>query len=386
MRVKRAPFEWAAVAVSVAVLAMMLRKLTSADGLVLADGQPIFGDFIGFWSAGRAALDGHAAQVHDPEVIAAYQRAVDPDIAYVATWNGPPTFLLVMIGFALLPVPAAPIAFLTASAALFFYAARKLLTPPEALIFAATLPAALFQIGSVQTGLLVAGISGLALHWLDQRPRLSGALIGLLAIKPHLALLWPILLALSGRWRAFWAAAVSTTAFVLAAGFAFGFESYARFFDNLAASQSLIDAQLISTPAYASLYANLLGLGAPHVLAIAVHAISAAAAIIVAARAFLSNDRAAQGAALCAATLLISPYLFFYDFTLLAAGAALLGAPRNRLELAALILAWSAALSLPLGYTATLPLCPLAAWVVLFAAFKRRGESAAPRPAQAQHT
>jgi hypothetical protein len=93
---------------------------------------------------------------------------------------------------------------------------------------------------------------------------------------------------------------------------------------------------------------------------------------------------AAQGAALCAATLLMSPYLFFYDFTLLAVGAALLGAPRDRFELVAAVLAWSAGLSIALGYLAPLPLCPLAAWAVLTAAFRRRG-SAAPRSAPAQH-
>jgi hypothetical protein len=90
---------------------------------------------------------------------------------------------------------------------------------------------------------------------------------------------------------------------------------------------------------------------------------------------FLRGARESQGAALCAATLLATPYLFFYDMTLLAVGAALLGAPRDRFELAALVLAWSAGLSLALGYIAPLPLCPLAAWTVLIAAFRRNRTS-----------
>src|SRR5690606_18937305 len=84
------------------------------------------------------------------------------------------------------------------------------------------------------------------------------------------------------------------------------------------------------------------------------------------------------GAALCAATLLISPYLFFYDFTLLAVGAALLGAPRNRFELLALILAWGAGLSLPLNYLAALPLAPVAAWLILLASARRALGAAYP--------
>jgi hypothetical protein len=95
-----------------------------------------------------------------------------------------------------------------------------------------------------------------------------------------------------------------------------------------------------------------------------------------------SRDLSVQGAALCAATLVASPYMFFYDYTLLLVGAALLGAPRNRLEIVALVFAWGAGLSLPFGYIQPVPLCPIAAWLVLLAAFMRAG-SAATHPASA---
>lgn len=383
MPLKRRLFEAAAIAAALTLLAVMAARLAGADGLLLADGQPLFGDFIAFWSAGRAALDGHAAQVHDPALIARYHQMAAPGIALVAPWNSPPTFLLIAEALALLPYPVAASLFLAASGALYIFAARKLLPDTRALLFAITLPAAFYHLGSVQTGLLIAGASGLALVWLDKRPLAAGAFVGLLAIKPHLAILWPLMLALSGRWRAFAAATASTLAFMVIAGFAFGFDSYARFVNNLAATQALVSGQQISTPAYASLYGNLLDLGAPHIVAIAVQAVSALAALALACLLFRRGDGAAPGAALCAATLLVLPYLFFYDFTLLAIGAALLGAPRDRFETATLVLAWSAGLSLALGYFTPLPLCPLAAWLVLIAAF-RRARSADPRPAQAQ--
>jgi hypothetical protein len=75
------------------------------------------------------------------------------------------------------------------------------------------------------------------------------------------------------------------------------------------------------------------------------------------------------------------PYVYFYDFTLLAVGAALLGAPRDRFELTALIGAWGAGLSLPLSYLAPLPYAPFAAALVLVVSARR--ESAAARPAPA---
>lgn len=385
MPLTRRTLEAVALVIAAAVVATMLMLLARADGLKLENGQPLFGDFVAFWSAGRAAVEGDAARVYDPDFIAALNREAVPEARYVAPWRSPPQFLLLIAPFGLLPYAAAAITFLLLSAALYLYAARKLLPDARALIFAATAPAALYHLGTVQTGLLVAGVSGLALHWLDKRPRLAGALIALLSIKPHLAVLWPLLLAFTGRWRAFAAAALASIAFATLAGLAFGFESYARFFENLAPSQAIVRDQSISTPAYASLYANLVGLGVPDALAIALHAASAIAALLVAALIFRRGARETQGAALCAAMLLISPYLYFYDFTLFAVGAALLGAPRTRLETAAVILAWGAGLSLVLGYLAPLPLCALAAWLVLIAAFKRAG-SAALRPAPTLRT
>jgi len=382
----RRSLELCAILIALAILAMLAMRLSTAHGMALADGQPLFGDFIGFWSAGRAALDGHADQVHDRALIFSYHKLVAPDVRYMAWWNSPPTLLLVAAPLALLPYPIAAIVFLVASAAVYFAAARKLLPNGRALIFAATLPAALFQLGTVQTGLLMAGVSGLALYWLDRRPLAAGALVSTLAIKPHLALLWPFLLALSGRWRAFAAATAGTLVFVAIAAAAFGPGSFVRFVENLQASQRVVAEQLITTPAYASLYGNLLDAGIPHGLALVAHIASAIFAVGFAAWIFIVPDRApggthasAQGAALCAAALLISPYLFFYDFTLLAAGAALLGAPRSRFELAALAGAWSAGLTVPLGYYAPIPLCPLAAWLILLAAARRAHATTYPR-------
>jgi len=148
-----------AIAVALAILIIMPTQLAGLSGMVLANGQPVFGDFISFWSAGRAALDGHIEQIHDRQLIFSYHQLAAPGVRYVAWWNSPPTFLLLVTPLALLPYPAAAMVFLIGSGALYFVAARKLLPDTRALIFAATLPAALFHLGTVQTGLLITGIS-----------------------------------------------------------------------------------------------------------------------------------------------------------------------------------------------------------------------------------
>lgn len=382
MFVSRRALEIGAIGVTLALLATFAYLLSQANGMVLANGQPVFGDFIAFWSGGRAALEGHVADVHTRALIEQYHQQAAPGVQFTAPWNSPPTFLLITSALALLPFPIAALTFLALGAALYVAAARAILPDTRALIFALTVPAAIYHLGSVQTGLVIASVSGLALAMLDKRPLAAGALVGLLAIKPHLAVLWPVMLALSGRWRAFAAAAVSALCFVALAGFVFGFDAYARFLESLGATQNLVTSQLITTPAYASLYASLLQLGAPQTIALGVHGAAALIALFIAARIFRRGDRAVAGAALCATTLIILPYSFFYDFTLLAVGAALLGPPRTRLELAAAIAAWSAGLSLPLSYALPLPYCAAAAWLVLLTASVRAG-SAALRPAPA---
>jgi Glycosyltransferase family 87 len=394
-KIPRLWYEAAAIAVALGIVYILIDLLVHSRNLATKSGQPVFGDYIAFWSAGRTVLEGEIAHVHERATQMRHHLEAIPDIKVHAPFNSPPTLLLLTPLMALPPYPVSAMIFLALSFGFYLFAATKILPDKRALIFAVTAPAVVYQFGSVQLALLIAASSGLALLWLDRRPRLAGALVAVLAIKPHLAVLWPLLLALSGRWRAFWAAAIATIAFVLLAGFVFGFEVYARFLASLPNSARVVAEQRVVTPAYASVYANLLQWHAPQALAVAAHALSACAALGVALIVFKRGERGAQGAALCAATLLISPYLFFYDFILLAAGAALLGAPRNRLETLAMIFAWGAGLSLTLGYFLPKshlfefglfsvtwpgirppPICPVAAWLLLIAALRRVGAGA----------
>lgn len=378
----RRVLEIAAVVVCLSMIGVMIVRLTGAHGLLLKGGQPLFGDFIAFWSAGRATLEGHVAQIHDRIFLARIQQSVIVGMHVVAPWNSPPPFLLLLAPLALLPYPVAAVAAILLSGALYLTAARKWLPDTRAMLFAVTLPAAFYHLGTVQTGLLIAGLNGMILWWLDKRPRLAGALIGLLVIKPHLAVLWPLLLAVSGRWRTFVAAAASTVALVAIAGLLFGFDAYPRFFHNLAASQDLVAGVHVPRQTFGSLFGNLLAARLPMPIAIAAHTISATCALGAALLCFRRGDLRTQGAALCAATLLMSPYLFFYDFTLLGLGAALLWPPRDTFDSGAMVLAWLSALSVAFSYFLPLPLCPVSAWLVLIAALRRAG-IAGPRPAPA---
>ncbi|MGE0828267.1 MAG: glycosyltransferase family 87 protein [Hyphomonadaceae bacterium] len=373
--VSRKEAERVALVIAGIVLLIFAQRGLTANGLMLNNGEPIFGDFLAFWSAGKLALAGQAAHVHDQSAILAMHREALPSLRVIFLWHHPPTFLLFVTPFALMPYPAAAILFLIATGAIYVWGARAILPDARALIFALAMPAALFHVGSVQTGLLVAGLTALALAWLDKRPIWAGVCIGLLAFKPHLAVLWPIMLALQGRWRTFGAAAATGVAFVIAAGAVFGFDAYGRFLANLPNAQSMVDTLRLSQDTMASLYANALALGAPKALALGLHGASALGAVALACLIWRTHHAGASAAALAAATCLISPYIFYYDALLFGVAIAFLAREGVRSgELIWFTLAWAvAALMLAIGKLAALPLAPLSAWALLIIAASRAG-------------
>src|SRR5204863_3126413 len=121
----------------------------------------------------------------------------------------PPTFLLAVTPLGLLPYPAALAAFVPGTAALWAALVRRILPDRRAWIVAAAAPAGLITLLDGQNALLTGALAGFALLWLDRRPILAGVLIGLLAIKPHLAVLFPLALLAEARWRTIAAAAAT---------------------------------------------------------------------------------------------------------------------------------------------------------------------------------
>ena len=76
---------------------------------------------------------------------------------------------------------------------------------------------------------------------MERRPILSGVLLGLLAYKPHFGLLFPLALAVSGRWRVFLAAAATVAVMAAVSWLAFGAATCEAFVRSLPlASQSAL--------------------------------------------------------------------------------------------------------------------------------------------------
>ena len=327
----------------------------SLPSLVDPNGKPIGYDFMGFWSAARLALAGRPEAAFDFSAISAVQHAALPEApGLFFAWFHPPTFLLVVLPFGLLPYPAAVALFMLGTAALWAAFVRQILPDRRSWIVAAATPAALISLLIGQDAFLTASLAGFALIWLDRRPLVAGVLIGLLAVKPHLAVLFPLALVAEGRWRTIAAAALTVVLFVAASIAAFGWGLARTFLDNLPVIQHLTEnggAPLSKMP---SAFAFALSLGAPVAAASVLQGAVALFAAVCVWRAWRRPDSGfeAKAATFLAGSLLVSPYLFYYDLLWAApaiAWLALLGMKGGfrRGEREILLFAWLAPALMP---------------------------------------
>lgn len=340
---------------------------------------PTGSDFLAFWGAGHVTVAGDPAAAYDLAVQEAVQTgpATGIDAQGFFAFVNPPPFLFATAPFGALPFPLAWIAWVLAGYALWAWAAIRAF--PKLWPIVVVFPGALVAAGHAQTGLLTGALLVGAVATLDRRPLLSGALIGALIVKPHLALLLPFWLAAGHRWKAFIAAGASVVALLLASWAVFGTQTMLAYPASWAAS-----AQIMATGddafhlRMATIYGQLrLVLPATPALAINVAVALGMLALVWRSWRAFGQDGMATGALVLAATALASPYLFNYDLPFLVLpvlwlvqqGLARGFFPWEKLLLVALFLAPYAtrAAALPLH----LNLMPLAAALLVWLVWRR---------------
>lgn len=210
--------------VAVALLAVMDARYLARHGWPNVNAETLVGrDFVNLWSAGRLVLGGQTAILYDPAAYGAWQSAaIGHGIAH-HNYSYPPLTLIYAPLLGALPYPVALLLFVGGSMALYALAARGWLAR-EGLApgWALAVPAAWLCVWAGHYGLLLAALWCAAWSRMERQPRLAGVAIGLMAVKPHLAILAPLLLARRRDWSAFAAAAVTVALLVAASALLFG--------------------------------------------------------------------------------------------------------------------------------------------------------------------
>ena len=344
------------------------------------------GDFAFFWGAPQIAR-GHIAALFSPPDYFALLRSLHP--GWTVNENGLPYAyplhsLFFYAPFSWLPyVPSMTVWSL--GGLLTYGAAVSACAPPKArklaLACALMAPAAILCVLVRQNGLFIGAASLAVLLCLQRnRPIVAGIVLGCLTLKPHLFVLWPLMLLMHRQWRCLLAAGVTTLLLVGTSLAVHGIDAwhdyltlvpsmqwhYTSWHDDLAEKRNF---QLMMPGVVMALRLA----GASIATTIAVQCAAGIAVVMGALLAFRHPLPLPLTAILLASGgLLMTPYAYNYDLTLLSAAIALhwLTAPSSALSrwigLAGFLLA---VLVYPLNFSDT-PLGPVMLALVFFDAVR----------------
>ncbi len=341
-------------------------------------GNPLGLDFSYCWSAALLALGGEPSAVYDYSRLAAVEMA-HFQVKALLPWLYPPTYLLLVLPFGLLPYHAALAVWLSTTLSGYLFILRLIAPHPRTILFALAFPAVFMNLFYGQNGFLSGIFLGGGLLLLDRSPAAAGLLFALLTYKPHLAVLVPLALAAGRRWRALLAMLVWTAALFLATALTMGFQVWTAFFHHLLMALKTIEAGglkifWIMSSAFAAVILGGGGVAGARILQGAVMLVAAAFVVRVWRR---ETAPGVRNAALVLGILLFIPYGYVYDLALLALPLAWLGwdgFTRGWLpgERTCLLLGWLAPLVLPLlAMTTRVQIFPLVLMLLIFLALRR---------------
>lgn len=283
---------------------------------------PLLGwDFAVFWSAARVAFEHGAAMVFSP----AAMRAMEATVAHfsdIAPWAYPPTFLLALLPFGLCSFAIAFALYSAAGLALYALALGVAVRGLDwrYALFAAGFAGVGVALAAGQNSLFTTAAAASALTLLASNPVLAGACLAALAIKPQLAVLFPLALACGRQWRALAAAAAWALAFAAVVTAVFGAGAWTAFVAHLPTfNQRFVEDGSPHWAAMPTVFAAARLAGASIAAAYAAQAVIAVAAAGATAYLWLCDARfELRAAALVLGTLLVQPYLMYYDLAWLA--------------------------------------------------------------------
>lgn len=304
-----------------AALLMGSVKLMTALGR--APHRPYIFDFHTFMIAGRLAWNGRLAEAYDVVTMIGLQQQAGGQKVFMP-WSYPPLFGLLMAPLSQLPILLAYGLFVLACFGLFLVALRRLAPASAWLVLAALAPCTIVNLASGQNGFLTGGLFALAATaFVHRKPGQGGLAIGALVYKPHMAVVWPVLLAARGRWATAVTAGLVAVALTGASFLAVGPEPFRAFVAAGAQTGRYMAAGYYPLHRMTSLYATGLSLGLPAVAALAVHVAGALAAVCGVVWASRRLPEPAQAGLAIMSTVFLSPYFYDYDQPVFGVGLAL---------------------------------------------------------------
>lgn len=302
----------------------LLQFYQAGNWFVDAQGHPRLHDFAVFWTAAKRVLAGQAALIYDRSAHEAFEAALTgqpakPGLAYPY----PPSSLLFIWPLGLAGYGIAWATFALAGLVTWFAVLRRMVRDwPLALGMSLAIGAGTHSLLLGQNGLVTASLACGGMLLLPSRKALAGIAFGLLSLKPHLAATAFAALLIWREWRAL-QFAIGTVAFLAAiTTLVFGFDIWLQFIaGNAGFADYIADSRTtLIEPLMQSVFSLALRL-TDWPVAAAIHGAAALFSFYVLS---LLKAPGLRGAGLAAAIVLVTPFSYFYDSTMLIGSAAFL--------------------------------------------------------------
>ena len=313
------------------------------DGLWYGSQTP---DFTAFHIVAQRIWLGDLDLTYQFAPFAKMQLAAAGGAAGVMPWTYPPQFDLLLAPLAFLPGWAAYFLFTAITLAAYLMTLRAIAGNNFALVLVVFFPAIAITIAIGQNGLLTGALIGLICINAERRPALAGIALGLMVIKPHLAIAVGAYMLLTRRWPAVLTAAAVVVGSSLVCTLVFGPQIWIAWLGSIREAASYLEEGRYQLFRMISAYAALYKAGVPAGGAFWGQMAMAGLALVAVALAIARgpSPRFALGVA-AVASVMISPYAYDYDLPIVGIGLALLlpdlatlASPRERGAIYGLIL------------------------------------------------
>jgi hypothetical protein len=298
-------------------VALFIGGALSTRNGVMPTGDPAGQDFSNFYAASTFVRQGRSADVYPLASFNALLAQQHPGATATYVWHYTPVTSLAIAPLAYMPYGLAMMVWTLGGVALFCFAAYRLFPHRLTLLVALASPALFWDVWHHQLGSISAALLALGFYEASSRPLRSGAMIGAMILKPHLAIAGPFVLAAGRRWRAFAAAAATVLGLCALSVMILGPEPWRAFLETAGEARPQLEGAGQLKSLMPSIFVALQLLGAPLPVCWAAQGVTAVCAIALSSAVWWrSSSPSLRTAAALAACALISPYTFAYDTTI----------------------------------------------------------------------
>lgn len=316
---RRELFVKLALAIGVLVAGLEVGYLINSPYPLDPTGYMIGRDFVNTWVGAKLALSGNPAPYFGLEAYLELLRETFGPNYPIHIWSYPPHLLLFTWPLGPLPYMASYVVYSLLGLVLYLAVVSEGARRVDHLLLLLIAPAVTVNIWTGQNGFLITALLVGGLIQLDRRPILAGVLFGLLSVKPHLGLLLPIMLVLTGRWRTIAATVATIAVLVLVAAFVFGPEVWIAYVRDAMPTQSRVvldgfSNYMVHLP---TAFMNAKVAGLPLAACIAIQAVVSVVTLAAVVWTFWRRrDPVLSSAVFITAVFTVTPYAFNYDMVL----------------------------------------------------------------------